>query len=65
MGEAPLRFVGGVFGLLLIAVGELGEAGRRKGEVRGELNDEDLYEAFVDKETYLSVSSTDHTWAGT
>lgn len=38
MGDAPLLFVGGVFGLPLAVVGEPGEAGRRKGEDRGELN---------------------------
>jgi hypothetical protein len=35
MGEAPLRFVGGVDGRpLLTTVGELGDAGRRNGEER-------------------------------
>lgn len=38
MGDAPLLFVGGVFGLPLAIVGEPGEAGRRNGEERGELN---------------------------
>jgi hypothetical protein len=35
MGEAPLRFVGGVDGRpLLTRVGELGDAGRRNGDDR-------------------------------
>lgn len=42
MGDAPLRFVGGVFGRWLTAVGEPGDAARRNGEERGELNVEDL-----------------------
>ena len=36
-GEAPLLFVGGVACLPLPVEGVLGEAGRRNGDVRGEL----------------------------
>ena len=46
IGEAPLLFVGGVFGVRLATVGDPGEAGRRNGEDRGELK-VDLYEAWV------------------
>ena len=38
IGEA-LAFPGGVDGLPMTVVGELGEDGRRNGEDRGELND--------------------------
>lgn len=45
IGDAPLRFVGGVAGLpLLTKVGEPGEPGRRNGDDRGELLKVDLYE---------------------
>jgi hypothetical protein len=44
MGEAPLRFVGGVAGLLFCGVGELGEAGRRNGDERGDLKADLLYD---------------------
>lgn len=44
IGDAALR-LGGVAGLSLATVGDPGEAGRRKGEERGELI-EDLKEAF-------------------
>jgi hypothetical protein len=39
MGDACDR-LGGVAGLSLTAVGELGDAGRRKGEERGELRED-------------------------
>ena len=44
IGDAP-RWLGGVTGVRT-GVGELGEAGRRKGEDRGELKD-DLYEDCI------------------
>ena len=45
IGEAAFR-LGGVAGLSLTAVGDPGDAGRRKGEERGEPT-EDLKEALV------------------
>lgn len=38
IGEGPV-LLGGVDGRLMTVVGEDGDEGRRKGEVRGELND--------------------------
>lgn len=57
IGDAPLRFVGGVLGRPLTWVGELGEAGRRKGDERGELKEEDLYEAYTITEDGLILRS--------
>lgn len=42
IGEAPLLLVGGVAGRPPDMVGELGEAGRRNGDERGELLKVDL-----------------------
>lgn len=50
IGEAPLRFVGGVFGRPETRVGDPGEAGRRKGDERGELK-VDLYDYFASVRT--------------
>ncbi len=58
IGEAPLRFVGGVAGLPLTRVGELGEAGRRKGDDRGELKEDLLYEAWGWREEHLLSART-------
>jgi len=58
IGDAPLRFVGGVLGRPLTVVGELGDAGRRKGDERGELKEEDLYEAYTTEQSSLMSTAT-------